>query len=355
MAEAVAEADSQGQVEYWCHHCDKRVSVESVGDDDVPDLICSDCKFGFVESIGTPAPAPVVIDNDDDDDDIDQPTLGSQFLQVLRLLAQVSNDDNPQPPLLPQPPQLPSSDPNDLLRIQIDHLIQDDDNDDDDVDDDDDDDESVRSVEIEGGDSDTDEEHEQEHEDEEDVIRRQRRDLLRLRLRDFATRARTGGGRNRILDWADILMGLDNYSNSNFRERDSYVGNPGDYVNDADYESLLQNLADSEGRRGAPPASKAAVDGLKSLHINDEQASFVCAVCKECVSVGEVVKEMPCAHAYHTHCILPWLAARNTCPVCRFELPTDDPDYDHHKTTITTTTTSTTSSSANSSSSAATF
>uniref|UniRef100_A0A8R7U7Z1 DUF1117 domain-containing protein n=1 Tax=Triticum urartu TaxID=4572 RepID=A0A8R7U7Z1_TRIUA len=32
---------------------------------------------------------------------------------------------------------------------------------------------------------------------------------------------------------------------------------------------------------------------------------------------------MPCSHMYHHDYILPWLALRNSCPLCRHKLPTD--------------------------------
>ncbi|KAL2324495.1 hypothetical protein Fmac_023553 [Flemingia macrophylla] len=61
-------------------------------------------------------------------------------------------------------------------------------------------------------------------------------------------------------------------------ESDRYVRNPEDYVDAAEYEALLQTLAenDSEGRKGAPPTSKSAVQGLPTMKIESEGA--VCTV-----------------------------------------------------------------------------
>ena len=114
---------------------------------------------------------------------------------------------------------------------------------------------------------------------------------------------------------------------------DRYVGNPEDYVDAAEYEALLQTLADTDGggRRGAPPAAKSAVVALQTVKIASESEVVVCAICKDLVGFGDVAKRLPCGHEYHGDCIVPWLGSRNSCPVCRFELPTDDKEYEDEK------------------------
>lgn len=131
-------------------------------------------------------------------------------------------------------------------------------------------------------------------------------------------------------------MGLENNAvelRVEMLEFERYIGNPEDYVDAAGYEALLQNLAESEGGgvRGAPPAAKSTVLGLPTVVIKPEEEGLVCAVCKESVPVGEIAKKLPCGHGYHGDCIVPWLGTRNSCPICRFELPTDDPEYEEEK------------------------
>ncbi|CAL1377388.1 unnamed protein product [Linum trigynum] len=46
-----------------------------------------------------------------------------------------------------------------------------------------------------------------------------------------------------------------------------------------------------------------------------------CAVCKELFVAGEEVKQLPCSHFFHSHCIIPWLSLhKSSCPLCRFQL-----------------------------------
>ncbi|XP_074353339.1 uncharacterized protein LOC141692410 [Apium graveolens] len=107
-----------------------------------------------------------------------------------------------------------------------------------------------------------------------------------------------------------------------------YDGNPSNFLDAMGFEELIENLADADGSgRGAPPAAVSYVKSLPSLVISDDQEKqdgLVCAICKDSLTAGTVVNQLPCSHLYHNFCILPWLSARSTCPICRFELPTDD-------------------------------
>lgn len=86
--------------------------------------------------------------------------------------------------------------------------------------------------------------------------------------------------------------------------------------------------------RGAPPAAISFVKNLPRLIVDRDLENIddlACAICKDSVQSGTVVNQLPCSHIYHPSCITPWLSERNSCPLCRFELPTDDKDYENRK------------------------
>eukprot|EP00262_Sarcandra_glabra_P000747 TRINITY_DN10866_c0_g1_i1.p1 TRINITY_DN10866_c0_g1~~TRINITY_DN10866_c0_g1_i1.p1 ORF type:complete len:342 (+),score=15.69 TRINITY_DN10866_c0_g1_i1:73-1098(+) len=126
---------------------------------------------------------------------------------------------------------------------------------------------------------------------------------------------------------ANIQLVIDN-NNS-----DRFPTNLGDYFIGPGLEQLIQQLAENDPNRyGTPPASKSAVETLPDVQISGELLttdSEQCAVCKDTFELGTEAKQMPCKHLYHPDCILPWLALHNSCPVCRYELPTDDQDYEN--------------------------
>ncbi|KAF8068477.1 hypothetical protein N665_1149s0014 [Sinapis alba] len=109
-------------------------------------------------------------------------------------------------------------------------------------------------------------------------------------------------------------------------------GNMGDYFFGPGLEQLIQQLAENDPNRyGTPPASKSAIDALPTVKVTLDMLKSEmnqCAVCMDEFEDGGDVKQMPCKHVFHQDCLLPWLELHNSCPVCRYELPTDDADYE---------------------------
>lgn len=97
-------------------------------------------------------------------------------------------------------------------------------------------------------------------------------------------------------------------------------------------DSGVFDVSDWE-QRLPPPAAKTAVQTLTVVVISPEQADkgLKCPVCLLEFEEQETVREMPCKHLFHSGCILPWLGKTNSCPLCRLELPTDNPDYEEFK------------------------
>jgi len=108
-------------------------------------------------------------------------------------------------------------------------------------------------------------------------------------------------------------------------------GNPGDYAWGNNFESLLNRMFQQSSHQGNPPASQSAVNSLPEVSIQQEhvEGSLDCAICKEEFTLGEKVLRLPCNHMFHGGCIIRWLQMHNQCPVCRHELPTENPEYEN--------------------------
>ncbi|GKD68212.1 zinc finger, RING/FYVE/PHD-type containing protein [Tanacetum coccineum] len=131
-------------------------------------------------------------------------------------------------------------------------------------------------------------------------------------------------------DW-EVLLNVHNFEPNIDYEDDEY----GAY-NNREHEMFFGQFADNDvSCLGKPPASKAVVENLLTVVMTKEDVEkndTTCAVCKDEVEVGKIATQLPCSHRYHGDCIVPWLGIRNTCPVCRFELLTDDVEYERRKT-----------------------
>ncbi|XP_054784521.1 E3 ubiquitin-protein ligase SIRP1-like [Prosopis cineraria] len=104
------------------------------------------------------------------------------------------------------------------------------------------------------------------------------------------------------------------------------MGSLGDFLEGPGFGLLLQHLTqNNEPNRYVsnvnPPAQKAAIEAMPTV-ITEE--NMQCIICLEDAETGSEVKEMPCGHRFHSDCIFSWLKLRSSCPVCRFQMPSDD-------------------------------
>ncbi|ERN00059.1 hypothetical protein AMTRI_Chr13g118940 [Amborella trichopoda] len=89
------------------------------------------------------------------------------------------------------------------------------------------------------------------------------------------------------------------------------------------YLEFLRIIEASQEDYPAKPVSKSVVEALKSADIG-EQEEVTCAVCMSEIDSSDAdTKVLPCSHRYHSSCIFKWFESRNSCPVCRYQLPTE--------------------------------
>ena len=53
-----------------------------------------------------------------------------------------------------------------------------------------------------------------------------------------------------------------------------------------------------------------------------------CPVCSEDYAESSDATQLPCSHVFHATCVIPWLHAKRTCPICRFEITESVPSIE---------------------------
>ena len=98
--------------------------------------------------------------------------------------------------------------------------------------------------------------------------------------------------------------------------------------------ALMNSMQDASSRpKAPPPASKQSLAQLTTGRAGSRKALLKekCVVCSENFKPSDTFSQLPCNHVFHPVCLFPWLQSTNTCPICRFELPTDDSKYEERK------------------------
>lgn len=112
----------------------------------------------------------------------------------------------------------------------------------------------------------------------------------------------------------------DNFS-SNFRSS---------FINNESLLDLLNQLRQRQRESRENPTSKEALSKMKTFKMDKtyckkkddgELENPNCIVCMTDIEMEAETLMIPCGHMFHIQCIKIWLEKHNTCPVCRFELP----------------------------------
>jgi hypothetical protein len=77
---------------------------------------------------------------------------------------------------------------------------------------------------------------------------------------------------------------------------------------------------EGEEESGRMNDDAATASGCGGGGDDDAEESTTCPVCMADVEDGDVLRTLPCLHAYHAACIDRWLEAHKTCPVCKFDV-----------------------------------
>merc|ERR1711959_123568 len=95
-----------------------------------------------------------------------------------------------------------------------------------------------------------------------------------------------------------------------------------------------ENMHIHENGPEEKPTDEETLSKLPSTICEGEHREEGCPVCCSGFSRGDDIMELPCGHFFHRGCIVPWLQKQNTCPTCRFELPSANEAKGKKKATV---------------------
>ena len=151
-------------------------------------------------------------------------------------------------------------------------------------------------------------------------------DLARWERNQYTIRHRSRGHRNRLSpeERMEDIAALQQSLSAMEDFFQNLVGQAHIYMEAMDPNNALSTA-------GPPPASGAAIASLIQSPLREKelcQHNKACSICFEEYKAQECVSRLPCGHFYHPSCVEKWLWKHCTCPTCRYEIPTDDPDFE---------------------------
>ncbi|EFC41598.1 predicted protein [Naegleria gruberi] len=120
-------------------------------------------------------------------------------------------------------------------------------------------------------------------------------------------------------------------------EQDDHNHLTGDEVIWRIIQNDQENMHDHQSG-GKPPASKTFMRNMEVIWFDPEDAEDAqykdesCPICGEEYKKGDQCHKLEdCNHFFHIKCLKLWFEKHNTCPMCRKDVLTDDPEYEEQK------------------------
>ncbi|KAK8282898.1 hypothetical protein V6Z12_D08G057600 [Gossypium hirsutum] len=79
----------------------------------------------------------------------------------------------------------------------------------------------------------------------------------------------------------------------------------------------------SDGNYGMVPTKESLVKEMVKM-VKVEAGDEDCMICLEELEVGFYASRMPCSRTFHGDCMEKWLKQSHYCPICRFQMPTNE-------------------------------
>lgn len=149
---------------------------------------------------------------------------------------------------------------------------------------------------------------------------------------------------NTIINSANEIMnslfGANPFMNMHFGNRNAnpnFMNFLSNHNNDAPFENFINLIMQFEsGLNSHPPASDNAISKLGKIKIEkknyeNKYKGKECNICLSQFELDDCLVELDCKHEFHEKCIIHWLKMNNTCPICRSELESNNPEYERRK------------------------
>ncbi|KAH9728356.1 RING-type E3 ubiquitin transferase [Citrus sinensis] len=121
---------------------------------------------------------------------------------------------------------------------------------------------------------------------------------------------------------SDICFGTASRPDDSEALRERSASSLDEYLVGPGLDLLLQHLLENDPNRyGSLSAQKEVVKALPMVAIDQD---LQCAVWLEEFVMGNEAKQMPYKHKFHGECLMPWLEFHSSCPICRYQLPSDN-------------------------------